>query len=212
MSRPADPAVVEALDFDGLTIHFDRQVLRPRSWTAAQSRWAAGLLEHLPEGPVLELCAGAGQIGLAAVAGSARRLVCVDADPVACRYAVRNARSAGLAERVEVREAPLAGAVAPGEVFALVVADPPWVETGATGTFPEDPLTAIDGGSDGLDVARQCLGVIGAHLAPGGSALLQLGTADQAEALAPEIAGAGLRTVEVRRYAGGVVVRLDGAA
>jgi methylase of polypeptide subunit release factors len=199
---------LESVDFDGLTIHVDDRVLRPRTWTAEQSRWAASLLPDLPAGTVLELCAGAGQIGLAAVARSQRRLVCVEADPVAARYAVLNAGRCGLSDRVEVREAAMAHALHPDEVFPLVVADPPWVRRTETGRFPEDPLTAIDGGDDGLDVARECLVVIGAHLAPRGVALLQLGSADQVDDLEPELRATGLRAVEVRSYDGGVVVLL----
>jgi release factor glutamine methyltransferase len=113
-----------------------------------------------------------------------------------------------MADRVEVREAPLTEAVADGEEFVLVIADPPWVLRGDLGHFPEDPEHAIDGGTDGLDVARQCVQVIGLHLAEGGTALLQLGSEDQAEQLRPEISRAGLATREVRRYDGGVVARL----
>src|SRR3954454_23380861 len=109
---------VETTHYAGLTIRFDDRVLRPRPWTAAQSRWAADLLEDVPPGPVLELCAGAAQIGLAAVVRSPRRLVCVDADARAAQFAIVNARAAGLEGRVEVRTADLTDAVSSGEEFA----------------------------------------------------------------------------------------------
>lgn len=201
----------ESLAFGSLAIAFDHRVLRPREWTVAQSEWAAQILRTAPDGPVLELCSGAGQIGLLAVAGSGRPLVCVDASDVACEFARTNALAAGLAEQVDVRHAPLESAVGPTEEFALVIADPPWVPRLDTGRFPEDPLSAIDGGPDGLDVARACLQVIRRHLAPGGSALLQLGTTDQADALADEelhLADA-LTLSEVRQQERGVLVRID---
>jgi release factor glutamine methyltransferase len=199
----------DAVTFEGLTIRYDDRVLRPRPWTAAQSRWAASLLRSLPPGPVLELCAGAGQIGLAAVAGTRRRLVLVDADPVATEYARANAAGASLADQVDVRTAELGDALATGEQFALVIADPPWVPRSRVGGFPEDPVTAIDGGPEGLDVARSCVCVVATHLAPRGTALLQLGSAEQATVLTREITGSGLRATEVRRYPRGVVVRLE---
>jgi release factor glutamine methyltransferase len=199
----------QTVDFGGLTIRFDDRVLRPRPWTVAQSHWAAALIAGLPPGPVVELCAGAAHIGLAAVLRSQRRLVCVDADEVAAGFAADNARAAGMAARVEVRQALVTEALAVGEQFALVIADPPWVRRGHTGSFPEDPIRAIDGGPDGLQVARECVEVIGAHLSGSGAALLQLGSSDQAESLGPEIETAGLTTVEVRRYDGGVVTLLE---
>ena len=197
--------------FGSLSIAFDDRVLRPREWTAAQSQWAAELMVTAPGGPVLELCAGAGHIGLLAVAMSGRRLVCVDANPVACDYARANALAAGLADRVEVREGRLETALDADEVFPVVIADPPWVPRDQTTQFPEDPLTAIDGGPDGLDVARACLSVIAEHLAPGGSAVLQLGTQVQADVLRGEecFAGGALVMGEVRQEERGVLVRID---
>ncbi|CUR62381.1 Methyltransferase small [metagenome] len=205
--------MTEHLAFGPLTIAFDERVLRPREWTAAQSAWAADLMTTAPDGPVLELCSGAGHIGLLAVLLSARPLVCVDASSVACDYARANAAAAGIADRVEVREGRLEEAVRDDEGFPVVIADPPWVPAAETGQFPEDPLTAIDGGGDGLDVARAVLAVIDRHLAPGGSAVLQLGTTAQVDVLKSEpcLAEGRLTVVEVREEERGVLARLDRA-
>lgn len=205
--------MTEHIDFATLTIAFDDRVLRPREWTVAQSEWAADLMTSAPGGPVLELCAGAGHIGLLAVAGNGRRLVCVDANGVACDYARANAVANRMADRVEVREARLQEALAPDERFPVVIADPPWVPREQTGRFPEDPLTAIDGGDDGLDVARACLTVIDDHLAPGGSAILQVGTRAQTDALRAEpcFTEGRLSLVEVRQHVRGVLARVDRA-
>ena len=155
---------------------------------------------------------GGGADPAAAVAPSQRHVVCVEADQVAARYAVLDAGRCGLADRVEVREGAMARALGRDELFPLVVADPPWVRRTETARFPEDPLTAIDGGDDGLDVARECVEVTGSHLAPGGAALLQLGSTDQVDALHAELGAAALRVAEVRDYQGGVVVLLRRAA
>jgi release factor glutamine methyltransferase len=205
--------MTEHLAFGPLTIAFDERVLRPREWTAAQSAWAADLMTSAPDGPVLELCSGAGHIGLLAVLLSSRPLVCVDASSVACDYARANASAAGIADRVEVREGRLEEAVRDDERFPVVIADPPWVPRNETGQFPEDPLTAIDGGDDGLDVARAVLAVIDRHLAPGGSAVLQLGTTAQVDVLKAEpcLATGRLTVVEVREEERGVLARLDRA-
>lgn len=205
--------MTDEVTFGPLTIAFDDRILRPRQWTVAQSEWAAELMTTAPGGPVLELCAGAGHIGLAAVATTGRRLVCVDSSTVACDYARANALAAGMADRVEVREARLESALRPGERFPIIIADPPWVPRDLTSRFPEDPLSAIDGGPDGLDVARACLGVVTDHLAPAGSAVLQLGTRAQADALREErcFTDGTLVMAEVRQHARGVLARIDRA-
>lgn len=195
----------ETIAFGPLRISFDARVLRPRPWTAAQSAWAAELIAAAPTGPVLELCAGAGQIGLLAVAGSGRRLVCVDLDPVACGFARANAEAAGLGELVEVRQGSMDEVLDDGERFAVVVADPPWVSRSEVGRYPDDPLRAIDGGDDGLDLARTCLDVAQRHLRPGGSVVLQVGSVDQVGLLDT----GRLDVVEVREFERGALVRLD---
>jgi methylase of polypeptide subunit release factors len=199
---------LETLDFGGLTIAFDARVLRPRAWTVEQSRWAADLLRRLPPGPVLELCCGAGQIGLAAVLGSDRHLTCVDADPVAVEFGQMNARRAGLASRVEFRLGQIDDVMVPGESFSLIIADPPWVASPEVACYPEDPRSAIDGGDDGLAVARHCLTAGEHHLHDEGTALLQLGSVDQVAALL-SLGDGSIRCLEVREYTGGVVARLD---
>lgn len=202
--------MTETIDFGGLRITFDDRVLRPRTWTENQSRWAADLLPHLPEGDVLELCSGAGQIGLLAVVGAERRLVCVDLNPVAAELTRFNARAAGLEDRVEMREGRIEEMLAPDERFALIIADPPWVRRSETQRFPEDPLVAIDGGDDGLSVVRECLRAIDDHLAEDGVALLQLGPDGQAAAVARLLEGGSLASGETREFGGrGVLLRID---
>jgi len=196
---------MSALDFAGLHIEYDERVLQPRPWTAEQSRWAAELIKEAPPGPVLELCSGAGHIGLLAVTLAPRSLVCVDVDPTACHYLRRNAERAGI--RVDVREGDMTEVLDPDEEFAVVIADPPWVSSDDVIRFPEDPRTAIDGGADGLDLVRTCLQVVDRHLAPAGSALLQVGP-EQVDAVSSLAVASRLRVADVRRYERGALLLL----
>jgi release factor glutamine methyltransferase len=200
-----DWALVEQIDFGGLDIRFDSRVLRPRQWTALQSAWAEELLRTLPGGPVLELCCGAGQIGLAAVRRGSRTLVCVDSEPAAVRWCEENATRNGLAPRVDVRRGELDGVLGVDERFVLVIADPPWVSSEDVERWPDDPPAAIDGGPDGLVVARRCLEVAVRHLVPGGAALLQLGSVEQADDLRDCARDLGLLSTELRMGERGVV-------
>ncbi|GAB2474464.1 class I SAM-dependent methyltransferase [Jatrophihabitans fulvus] len=184
--------------FGPLTLAYDERVLEPRPWTLLQSEWAAELAGGAGAGPLLELCAGAGHIGLAAAVLSGRELVQVEVSPVAARFARTNASAAGMAERVRVREASLFDALHPDERFPLVIADPPYLPSREVAQWPADPVLAIDGGPDGLDVVRTCLRVAADHTAPGAPLLLQVAGDRQVEALA------GLRSpfslVDVRRH------------
>ena len=164
-----------SVEIGGLSFAYGPDVLTPRPWTLAQSEWARELLDDVPAGPILELCAGAGHIGLLALLGNERSLVMVDLSESACSFARTNASAAGLLGRVEIRQGRLESSVRAGERFPLVIADPPWVPTSQVGRFPADPLTAIDGGDDGLGPTRSCLQVIDQHLDPAGRAVIQVG-------------------------------------
>lgn len=176
-----------SLPFGPLTICYDETVLEPRPWTFAQSQWAAQLLADLPPGPVLELCCGAGQIGLAAAALAGREVTLVDASPEACTFSRRNARTAGLEGSVTVRHGLMDQVLGADERFALVLADPPYLPSASTGLFPADPRHAVDGGDDGLRLARTCLEVAARHTDPGAPVLLQLRDLEQAQAFAEEL-------------------------
>lgn len=174
------------LRFGPIEVAYDDRVLVPRPWTLGQSRWAADLAADAEPGPILELCCGAGHIGLAAAVESNRAIVQVDADPVAAAYARANAAAAGWAGRTEVRCATVDTALDPDERFPLVIADPPYLPRREIGRFPDDPVAAIDGGPDGLDLVRTCLAVAARHLLPGAPVVLQVAgprQADEVEAL-----------------------------
>lgn len=207
--RPADVAAL-VLDhlrtatsrtcrFGPLVIAFDDRVLVPRPWTALQSEWAAELSPDLGPGPILELFAGVGHIGLLASVLTGRALVQVEADAVAARFAEENAARAGIADRVQVRQARIEDTLQEGERFSLVVADPPYLRRAEVGRFPADPVTAIDGGEDGLDLVRATLDLLRVHLADDGICLLQLGGPDQVREVETLVRG-GWPTLEVRKH------------
>lgn len=198
----ARPAAVEprTCAFGPLVVTYDSRVIEPRAWTEAQSRWAAEAAAVAPPGPMLELCAGAGHIGLLAALLADRDLVQVESDPVAADYARENAQRAGLGGRVRVRVCDLAQSLAPGESFPVVIADPPYLPSDHVAQWPTDPPGAIDGGADGLRLVRSCVAVIDGCLSEGGAAILQVWGERQATQVADLVALShpGLVTGELR--------------
>jgi methylase of polypeptide subunit release factors len=201
------PSTPQTVDFGGLRIEYDERVLAPRPWTAEQATWAARLIRTAPPGKVLELCSGAGQIGLLAATLAPRTLVCVDASPVACSYLRRNAARAEL--RVDVREGRMDEVLDRDEQFAVIIADPPWVASDEVDGFPEDPVTAIDGGADGLDLARSCVDLFARHLVLAGSALLQVGPGQGGVVAELTAAHPELAVVATRDFPRGTIVQID---
>jgi len=193
----ASPA---AIRFGPIDVAFDDTVLRPRSWTLAHSEWAAELSGGEP---MLEVGCGAGHIGLAAAVLSGARLVQVDRDPAACRWARMNAAANGCEAQVEQRCGTAEEVLGFGECFGVVIADPPYVPSADVRLYPEDPVAAIDGGPDGLDKVRSFLAGVADHVSPGGSVVIQvrgLAQVGQLEEWLALATSSALTVAEARSY------------
>jgi methylase of polypeptide subunit release factors len=199
----ADTQATASTRFGPIDVVYDREVLAPRPWTIAQAEWAIELSSGVGPGPILELCAGVGHIGQVVARVTQRPLVQVDASEHACALAARNAETNGVEALVRAWDLD---DIPEGLRFPIVLADPPYVPSAEVGRYPDDPPGAIDGGEDGLDVARRCLEVATRHLTPGGHLLIQLRDEDQARALD------GLHLRAIRTVDGqGVIAHFEGS-
>lgn len=81
----------------------------------------------IPGARCLDLFAGSGALGFEAASRGARRVVMVEAAPLAARYLEQNAALLGLQERVDVVNADAIGWLSgPAEPFEVVFVDPPF--------------------------------------------------------------------------------------
>jgi methylase of polypeptide subunit release factors len=199
---PTSSHVVSVTTFGGLVIAADERSLQPRPWTIVQSQWLAELSAECPEGPILELCAGVGHIGLEAARLTGRSLVQVEHSVGSCEWAQHNAARNGLGDRVDVRLGDMLEVLAAGERFPLILADPPYVPSDEVANYPDDPVHAIDGGFDGLALLRRSLVAIRRHLDPQGAAILQVRGYRQAMLVKDELLrrGPDLSVPAVRSY------------
>ncbi|MFB7738046.1 putative protein N(5)-glutamine methyltransferase [Streptomyces sp. NPDC056112] len=144
---------------------------------------------------VVDLCCGSGAVGVAlAAALGPVELHAADIDPAAVRCARRNV-------------VPRGGTVHEGDLFAalpgslrgrvdILAANVPYVPTGEVGLLPpeardHEPLVALDGGADGLDILRRVTAEAPDWLAPGGCLLVETSERQAPQALAT-FARAGL--------------------
>jgi release factor glutamine methyltransferase len=178
-------------EFCGLRIAVGPGVFVPRRRTELLVR--AAIARARPEPVVVDLCCGSGAVGaaLAAVLDIAE-LHASDVDPAAVAYARQNLPG-GRVHHGDLFE-PLP-AVLRGRVD-LLVANVPYVPSGAIALMPpeardHEPHVALDGGSDGLDVARRVTAAAPSWLAPGGSMLFETSEA-QVPAAVAAVTAAGL--------------------
>lgn len=177
-------------EFAGLRIVVEPGVFVPRRRTELLARQAIALAAR--GSVVVDLCCGSGAVGAAVFAAEPGVELCaVDIEPAAVRCARKN----------------ITGSVYEGDLYAplpvslrgrvnVLVANAPYVPSDAVDLMPpearlHEPLVALDGGADGLDVLRRVIASAPSWLAPDGCLLFET-SARQAEAAAATVASAGL--------------------
>ncbi|MFJ6564099.1 putative protein N(5)-glutamine methyltransferase [Streptomyces sp. NPDC091412] len=172
--------------FHGLRIAVEPGVFVPRRRTEFLVDQAVG---RSPEASVVvDLCCGSGAVGVAlAAALGPVELHAADIDPAAVRCARRNVVPRG----GTVHEGDLFDAL-PGSLRGhvdILAANVPYVPTGEVGLLPpeardHEPLVALDGGADGLDILRRVCAEAPDWLAPGGCLLVETSERQAPQALA----------------------------
>jgi len=169
--------------------------------------------QGLPDGWILDLCCGSGAIAVVLALELHRDVVAVDLSGDALAVAQRNCRRHRVDDRVALVQADLLTAFAAERRFPLLVSNPPYVSRRQIrrGLDPEvadhEPLLALDGGEDGLDIIARIKDMLPLIMRPGGEVFIEIG-AEQGPALSRLLAsstGAGgtLSMVEILKdYAG----------
>lgn len=145
-----------------------------------------------PTARVLDIGTGSGCIAVTLAAERPRwRVSAVDRSAAALEVARANAVRHGV--EVAFDEADLTTSVKPP--WDLVVANLPYIPTGDLAALPRevafDPVSALDGGVDGLDLVRRLVSDLPRVLRICGAAVLELGE-DQADRVAELAVAAGL--------------------
>ncbi|MEA5454830.1 putative protein N(5)-glutamine methyltransferase [Sinomonas sp. JGH33] len=204
-------------EFLGLRIAVEAGVFVPRRRSELLAREAAALAAASRRADdagappvVVDLCCGSGAVG-AAVASAVPgiELHAADVDPLAVAVARRNVE-------------PFGGRAHEGDLFAalpqslrgrvgVIAANAPYVPSAAIALMPPEardyePLAALDGGADGLDIQRRVAAGAGEWLVPRGHVLIET-SKQQSAVTAALLAEAGFRTRIVRDpEIGGTVV------
>lgn len=171
-------------EFYGYKIKVDGRVLIPRPETELLAEMAVKSVEEGDK--VLDLCTGSGCIAIAVrkeVKDKEISVVAADISAGALEVAVQNAKDN--AAEIKFIESDLFSNIR-GK-FNLIVCNPPYVRRSdiaglAKEVKDHEPLSALDGGEDGLDFYRRLAAEAPKHLVRGGTLLMECGIG-QAQAI-----------------------------
>ncbi|MFH1756098.1 MAG: peptide chain release factor N(5)-glutamine methyltransferase [Candidatus Latescibacterota bacterium] len=158
---------------------------------------------------VLDLCCGAGVIGISlAVRSPHCRVTGVDASMEAVRLSQENARLNGVSQRAQFVHAT-ADDYGSGEksLFTAVVCNPPYIASGDIPLLPpevkdHEPMDALDGGADGLDFYRRVIPRLPAWIQRGGYAAFEIGASQKDAVIALLLDAAFDEAESYRDYSG----------
>ena len=170
-------------EFWSMPFRVNPSVLIPRPETELLvEEGVKALCRDFPDEPLKILDIGTGSGALAAalaseLEGAAVRGVDISKDAIT--MARENIERNGLSSKVDILEGDLFGPVA-GAKFHLIVSNPPYIPKGDLATLqPEvkdfEPISALDGGEDGLDYYRQIIPAAPGFLVPGGWLMFEHG-------------------------------------
>jgi release factor glutamine methyltransferase len=177
--------IVGEKEFWSLPIRISPAVLVPRPDT--ETLVAAALAAVARDAPiaVLDIGTGSGAILIALLSELPRAHgTGTDISPEALAVASENAARLEVADRCRFVTTSWADSV--GGSYNLIVANPPYIPTGAIAALdPEvrdhDPRGALDGGPDGFDGHRAALAAIARRLAPAGHGFVEIGAGQAPE-------------------------------
>ena len=178
--------ILRSAYFMGLKLYVDNRVLIPRQDTETLVESVIVALHEFREPSVLDLCAGSGAIGLSVkTLIPSANVTLSDLSKDALDVVRKNADELNV--DVTIRQGDLFKAVGK-EKFDLIVSNPPYIPRGDLAMLQREvlrePMLALDGGSDGLDIYRRIAAEAGAHLNPGGFLYMEVGIGEAEPVLA----------------------------
>lgn len=197
--------IIGEREFFSLAFEVTPEVLIPRPETEGLVEAALRLLKDRPEPWVADVGTGSGAIAVTiATEVPPARVFALDRSRGALEVARRNAARHQVDSRVTTVESDLLDALpraAPDQAFDLICANLPYIPSAVISTLARDvrehePLAALDGGPDGLDLIRRLIVSAPPRIKPGGAILLEIGY-DQGKSVTELLLSAGWQDARV---------------
>jgi len=173
-------------DFMGLSLAVDERVFIPRPETELLVEAALDRLRLKDRifVNILDLGSGSGNIAVSlAYFFPEAEVTAVDLDRSALNVAAFNARQHGLDERIffvhSAAQEFLETSFRQGRKFDMIISNPPYIAQDQIGALPlevqKEPVVALDGGKDGLEIIRCIISQAGSVITAGGWLGMEIG-------------------------------------
>jgi release factor glutamine methyltransferase len=195
--------LIGAKEFYGRRFAVDPRVLIPRSETELLVEAALRAVPKDAPARVLDLCTGSGCIAVSIAADRPQASVwATDISHAALEVAKANAARHQVDGRVSFFQGDLFSAFPEDATFDVIVSNPPYIKRGDLAALQKEvrrePVTALDGGEDGLHLLRQIIAAALPRLKAGGLLALEIGD-DQGAEVKTLLLQAGYHDVRIEK-------------
>ena len=194
-------AIFGFVEFYGLKFNVNKKVLSPRMETEILVEQVLKDIGDKKNLEVLDLGTGSGAIAVTIAKMTKSKVVAVDISKSALTVAQENAKMHNV--KVDFVESDLFDKLKKHAKFDIIVSNPPYIRTLDIAGLDEevknfDPVTALDGGEDGLEFYRRISQETTQHLKNGGRIYLEIG-AGQFKAVEKLLQEAGFTNITFKR-------------
>lgn len=172
--------IIGKQEFMGLDFIVNEDVLIPRQDTEILVEEVINIMEKEQKTRVLDLCTGSGAIGISiAKYIDKAKITLADISKKALEIAKENAITNNENEKIEIIESDLFSELNEQNKFDIIVSNPPYIKSEIIKTLEKqvqkEPIIALDGGTDGLDIYRRIIKEGYKYLEDAGYLCLEIG-------------------------------------
>jgi release factor glutamine methyltransferase len=192
--------------FDGRRFELSADTLEPRDDTLTLVDAVTEFVRQTPDCRILDIGTGTGIIALTLLARVPDATALgTDISAEALETAKYNANNLQLQDRFQTRVANMLAGI--DSQFNLIISNPPYISSAVIETLERevrdhDPMSALDGGVDGLEFYRKIATGVGALLAQDGQVAVEIGF-DQRETVSALFLDAGFNELGFYNDLGG---------
>lgn len=175
-------------DFFGLEFCLDENCFIPRPETEILVEKTLDICKTLKKKQLLiyDLCTGTGSIAVSLTKSLTYcKITATDISQKSLKFARKNALRHKVGERIDFICCDLAQGIKRNTKADIIVSNPPYIKRGEIELLPEnvkkEPLAALDGGRDGLEVVKKLFDAARIHLKKSGYLIFEFGNGQAAE-------------------------------